>query len=70
MSRGEDPLVRAEDEVIVRRLAAELPAALAERRRQENEHLRRVGCVPLAEHQFDGSGAGVRRRGFCELDED
>jgi hypothetical protein len=69
LARGEDPVVPAEDAAAVTKLAAELPAALAERRRREREHLRRVGHVPLAEHEFDWSGTGARRRGFADSGE-
>ncbi len=58
--RGDNPLIPDEDEKVVVRLAAELPAALEARRRNDRKRLSEI-YQSLHEHEFDWSCDGVRR---------
>lgn len=59
--RGEDVDVPAELAGLVRQAEPLIRAGQAEHRRDVLEHLRSVGTLPLSEHEWDGSGEGVRR---------
>jgi predicted nucleic acid-binding Zn-ribbon protein len=65
--RGEDPVIPEEDTAAVAELARRLPAAIAERRREERESMAAIGHLPLEQYEFDPAGA--RRRGFADPDE-
>jgi hypothetical protein len=60
--RGENPVVPEELEALVRKQEPLIRAGQAERRRDQAEHFKRIGTVPVKQYTYDDfDAAGARR---------